>query len=79
MIGIDANAYMMQQLINKATTTLNTGYILLTNKLVLMTSYEHHRERCHFPTSVLVIQFQGVSLFYSIDLIFIRNRALLSI
>ena len=33
--GMQCDAEMMQQLINKATTTLKTEYILQTNKLAL--------------------------------------------
>ena len=36
--GMQCDAEMMQQLINKATTTLKTDYILRTNKLALMTN-----------------------------------------
>ena len=36
--GMQCDAEMMQQLINKATTTLNKQYILRTNKLALMTN-----------------------------------------
>ena len=32
--------------------------------------YQHRRDRHHFPTSVLVIQFQGVSLFHLFDLLY---------
>ena len=35
---MQCDAEMMQQLINKATTTLKTEYILRTNKLALMTN-----------------------------------------
>ena len=35
--GMQCDAEMMQQLINKATTTLKIEYILRTNKLALMT------------------------------------------
>ena len=36
--GIQCDAEMMQQIINKATTTLKIEYILRTNKLALMTN-----------------------------------------
>ena len=36
--GMQCDAEMMQQLINQATTTLKTEYILRTNKLALMTN-----------------------------------------
>ena len=36
--GVQCDAEMMQQLINKATTTFKTEYILRTNKLALMTN-----------------------------------------
>ena len=36
--GMQCDAEMMQHLINKATTTLKTEYILQTNKLALMTN-----------------------------------------
>ena len=36
--GMQCDAEMMQQLINKATTTLKIEYILRTNKLALMTN-----------------------------------------
>ena len=36
--GMQCDAKMMQQLINKATTTLKTEYILRTDKLALMTN-----------------------------------------
>ena len=36
--GMQCDAEMMQQLINKATTTFKTEYILRTNKLALMTN-----------------------------------------
>ena len=36
--GMQYDAEMMQQLINKATTTLKIEYILRTNKLALMTN-----------------------------------------
>ena len=36
--GMQCDAEMMQQLINKATTTLKTEHILRTNKLALMTN-----------------------------------------
>ena len=37
--GMQCDAETMQQLINKATTTPNIGYILRTNKLALMITY----------------------------------------
>ena len=37
--GMQCDAEMMQQLINKTTTTLNTEYKLRTNKLALMTKF----------------------------------------
>ena len=77
--GMQCDAEMMQRLINKATTTLKTEYILRTNKIALMTNVliyvSHRRERCHFPTSVLVIKFQGVYLFHLFDLLYIQTRA----
>ena len=36
--GMQCDAEMMQQLINQATTTLKTEYILRTNKIDLMTN-----------------------------------------
>ena len=71
---MQCDAEMMQQLINKATTTLNTEYILGTNKLALRTNalifISISSRKCHLPTSVLVIQFQGVSLFHLFDLLY---------
>ena len=74
---MQCNAEMMQQLINQATTTLKTEHILRTNKLALRINII---DKYVISQQVfLVIKFQGVSLSHSIDLIFIRNRASLSI
>ena len=77
--GMQCDAEMMQQLINKATTTHKTEYIQRTNKLALMTNVliyiSTSSRKVSFPTSAIVIKFQGISLFHLFDLLYIQTRA----
>ena len=45
--GMQCDAEMMQQIINKATTTLKIEYMLQTNKLALMTNVLIYVSRRH--------------------------------
>ena len=73
--GMQCDAEMMQQLINKATTTLKTEYILRTNKLALMTNV-----LTYVSTSLRNMSFPNKCFSYTNpSCFFIQNRASLSI
>ena len=80
---MQCDAEMMQQLINQAITTLKTEYILRTNKLALMTNILTYvstsSRKVSFSNKCFSHIIPRCFLFYSIDLIFIQNRASLSI
>ena len=64
--GMQCDAEMIQQLINKATTTLKTEYILRTNKLALMTNV-----LIYVSTSSRKVSFPNKCFSYTISKVFL--------
>ena len=64
--GMQWDAEMMQQLINKATTTLKTEHMLRTNKLALMTNV-----LIYVLTSSRKVSFANKCFSYTISKVFL--------